>query len=305
MFSVVIPLYNKEKFIAEAVASVLEQSFTNLELIVVNDGSDDESLRQIESITDDRLRIISIVNSGVSVARNTGIRAAKYKWIGFLDADDWWATEFLSEIKIAIDTYTGNKLFASGRSLIFSEGIKRYSHEYLPDEGETGICNYFKVISNYLPLINCSNSVIKRNLFEEKGYFREGQKKHEDHDLWLRLSINDSVVFVNKPLSFYRKTEDDSVSKVHYSATDFCIYLNTLVEVKAKLSEEEKKNFIRYIRNFVFLTYLKYSWHYSCKDRKKVYKLVCMLLPKPRLYLLNLVNTMPFNVYPILKYFTR
>ena len=96
MISVVIPLYNKESFITETIQSVLNQTFADFELILINDGSTDKSEAVVKTFNDHRIRYKSIANSGVSVARNTGIELAKFTWIAFLDADDWWAPSFLS-----------------------------------------------------------------------------------------------------------------------------------------------------------------------------------------------------------------
>jgi len=84
MISIVIPLYNKESFIAKTIQSVLDQSFSNFELIVVNDGSTDTSEAIVRRFNDARLKVITIERSGVSVARNTGIEVSKSEWIAFL-----------------------------------------------------------------------------------------------------------------------------------------------------------------------------------------------------------------------------
>lgn len=89
-FSIVIPLYNKEKSITTTINSVLNQTCGDFELIIVNDGSTDTSLEIVQSIKDERIRIINQKNGGVSSARNQGIIEAKFDWIAFLDADDLW-----------------------------------------------------------------------------------------------------------------------------------------------------------------------------------------------------------------------
>ena len=86
--SVIIPLYNKENIINQCVDSILSQSFENFELIIVNDGSTDNSLEIVKSIHDDRIRIIEQKNGGPSKARNTGVKKANGDWIYFIDADD-------------------------------------------------------------------------------------------------------------------------------------------------------------------------------------------------------------------------
>src|SRR5690625_850767 len=113
MFSVIIPLYNKEKYIHNTIKSVLEQNIIDFEIIVINDGSTDKSYDIVKSIDDKRLKIINQENKGVSSARNLGIKQAKFDWIALLDADDIWHNNHLSEIKNMIDTYPDSLVFST------------------------------------------------------------------------------------------------------------------------------------------------------------------------------------------------
>lgn len=299
MISVIIPLYNKENGIADAVNSVIHQTFSDFELIVINDGSTDRSLEQLARFKDSRLRVISTDNKGVSSARNMGIRKAKYSWIAFLDADDWWSSSFLENMAESIEHYPRHKIFSSGRNRVFTSGNERYKNKYLPKEGKTDVINYFKVISKFLPPINASSVVIEKSLFETYGDFNYNQKAHEDHDVWLRLCTNENLVFVNKPLSFYRKTSKYSLHKL--KAVDFRIYLNTIIKVNEKLSKRDRQFFKAYVNRFVFLTYLKNQFDYTRSEREEVYRLVKQVLKRRKLVVLGIVNTIPFNMYLILK----
>lgn len=301
LISVIIPLYNKENFISNALESLLQQTYSNFELIIVNDGSTDDSLQKVNQFDDGRIVVITINNSGVSVARNTGIKAAKYKWIAFLDADDWWEPTFLEEMVKAINRYDNNRIFASGRNRVFKNVTERYENEYLPGEGKTESINYFKVISNYLPPVNSSNVVLDKSLFNEFGYFKEGQEKYEDHDLWMRICVKHLVVFVNKPLSFYRKTELNTASKNVYTAKDFLSYLKTLIDISEKVSLEEKKYIMSYTNRFVLLTFIKYHNKYSSGERREVFNLAKKLLSKKNLFIIRIVRLFPFDLYYILK----
>ena len=95
MISVIIPLYNKEKQVAHTLESVLSQTFQRFEIVVVNDGSTDNSVAEVEKIGDSRIRLIHQKNGGVSAARNRGIEDSKYELLAFLDADDEWKPEYL------------------------------------------------------------------------------------------------------------------------------------------------------------------------------------------------------------------
>ncbi|MBL4663863.1 MAG: glycosyltransferase family 2 protein [Flavobacteriaceae bacterium] len=299
MISVVIPLYNKEAFIAETINSVLSQTYTEFEIIVVNDGSTDASLSALNTITDPRIKIISIENSGVSVARNAGVDMTLGDWIAFLDGDDWWAPTFLEEAVKAITDYPEHKLFASGRSRVFKEEVDRYEHQFLPKDGTTSPVNYFKVISLFLPIINASNAVIHKSLFETAGYFRPGQRKHEDHDLWMRLAVNQEVVFFNKNLSFYRKTEDNTASLASFSATDFHAFLSTMVSVKGKIKSQEQIYFSKYYNKYAVLVYLQYYGQYTKKENALVFNQIEKLLTGSALLKAKLIKLLPLKwFYP-------
>lgn len=302
MISVVIPLYNKASFVSKTIASVLEQSFKDFEVIVVNDGSTDGSLAVVEQIKDARIRVLSLKHSGVSVARNTGIERAQFDWIAFLDADDKWAPTFLAEMVQAMKLHPEKSIFASGRTRIFPNSAERYAHEYLPKDGTTALLNYFKLISVTLPPVNASNVVIRKSLFDANGYFRSNQHHHEDHDLWLRLAVNEPIVFVNKPLSIYNKLVRNSQSTLPIEARDFIRYLETMSEVKEQLTSEEQSFFSKYSKRFIVLTYLKNERHFNKKEAKAIQKKAKPLLSRVFQWILASNRYLYFwNVYRMIR----
>jgi glycosyltransferase involved in cell wall biosynthesis len=304
MISVVIPSYNKEAFIAEAIQSVLDQTFDRWELIVVDDASTDCSVSLINNFKDSRIRLIQIEKSGVSIARNIGIEASQYHWIALLDADDWWAPTFLEEMIECINIYPEQKLFASGRTHVFRDYSKRYVNHLLPAEGKVATVNFFEVLVKYLPLINSSNAVIEKSVLQEGGLFRRGQKLHEDHDLWMRLCLDKEVVFLNKNLSFYRNTEPNSASKLPYEPSDFCLFMKTLVESKKRLKDPNRKYFLVYCNRFVLLTYIKNYARYTAFEDNEVFALAEGLVSKSSRRVLKFLRWLPFkNTYPVFKLF--
>ena len=123
MFSVVIPLYNKANNIEITLTSLLNQDFTEFEIIIVNDGSTDDGVEVINRFTNDkRINIIHQENKGASAARNKGVSAAKYDYIAFIDGDDEWTPNYLSEIKKAIELFPDAAMFCTA-------GLVRYDHE--------------------------------------------------------------------------------------------------------------------------------------------------------------------------------
>ena len=112
MFTVVIPIYNKAHTIERTLKSVINQTFTHFEIIIIDDGSTDSSLEKINKFTHDtRIKIIIQENQGVSVARNVGVEKAKYEYIAFLDGDDKWELNYLQTIHKAIKLYPNCGMF--------------------------------------------------------------------------------------------------------------------------------------------------------------------------------------------------
>ena len=115
MITVVIPLYNKAHTIKDTLNTVLNQTYSEYEIIIVNDGSTDNGVQIIkDNFNDKRIRIINQKNFGVSVARNRGIKEAKYNYIALLDADDNWHPDYLSIMQDAINKYPNSSLICSG-----------------------------------------------------------------------------------------------------------------------------------------------------------------------------------------------
>ena len=113
-FSVVIPLYNKEAYVAKTLNSVLNQTYQNFEVIIVNDCSTDNSLNVVHKIDDSRFKIIKHnKNKGLSASRNTGIKAATHSYIAFLDADDYWDSIYLETIWNLVKEYPDESVFAT------------------------------------------------------------------------------------------------------------------------------------------------------------------------------------------------
>ena len=202
MISVVIPLYNKEVSILNTINSVLNQSFRDFELIVVNDGSVDNSLVTISSITDSRLKIISQKNSGVSVARNNGIGLAKYNYIALLDGDDLWEVSFLEDMKSFIDDFPEAALYGCGY-YFQNDGSSMTTPDLGINKSYRGYVDYFYYAKNNT-LFTSSSVVFRKESFLEIGGFDTNLTKGEDIDLWIRFALNHKVAFFNKPLAVYR-----------------------------------------------------------------------------------------------------
>lgn len=128
MISVIMPAYNMEAYIGESIVSVLSQTFPDLELIVINDGSTDDTSNVVRHFSDDRIRLIEQNNQGVSAARNAGLDAARGEYVSFLDADDLWDITFLQSLFAAISNHTF--AYSGYRKLHENGRISRYKYKY-------------------------------------------------------------------------------------------------------------------------------------------------------------------------------
>lgn len=208
MFSVIIPLYNKAPYIAKAIESVLGQTYRDFEVIVIDDGSTDQSLEVAKTFENKSITIISQPNSGVSTARNNGVKLAKHPYICFLDADDWWHPTFLEEMKRLITDFPDAGIYGSGYYIV-KNGQERIAPIGVPQGFERGIIDYCEVYAKTLcmPLTSIS-VVIPKHIFDEEKGFKSQLKFGEDFDLWIRIALKHKAILVNKPLAYYNQDVD-------------------------------------------------------------------------------------------------
>lgn len=259
MFSIIVPLYNKEKYIARAIYSALNQSFKNFEIIVVNDGSTDNSLNVIKKIKDARIRIINQKNLGASNARNTGIKKAKAPYIAFLDADDEYMPCFLENIYKLIKKYKGYCFFATAYKKI----AKKFDTEYYYGKKKIYIIENFlaKIAKTGKFFIHISSVVVKKTVFDDVGYFfirsnksYSGATIFEDIDLWIRISCKYNLVFLNSiNCIFYTNTNINTIMGYNFSKLDCSFYEHTmrklLTETINKTTHKYLQQILYYLRN--------------------------------------------------------
>ena len=200
-FSVIIPLYNKEKFIENTLKSVLNQSFTDFEVIIVNDGSTDASEQKAKQFIDPRIGYFLKENDGVSSARNYGINLAKAEHLTFIDADDYWFPTFLEEMFNNINRYPELKVFSAAIEVETSKKVFPSSYSIVKT-GDCEIVNYFSA-SMKESVIWTSCAVFHKSVFNESGIFDPNIKISEDTDLWIRIGLNYPVLFSWKILARY------------------------------------------------------------------------------------------------------
>lgn len=216
MISVVIPLYNKGPLIGRTIKTVLNQSYQDFEIVVVNDGSTDDSIAEVEKFQDLRIRIINQHNSGVSVARNRGIQESKGEYIALLDGDDEWKPDYLKTQYELTQKYSECDVFAVNYELhdVNSGKVTNTIINKLPFKDIDGILhNYFEVASCSHPPI-CSISIMARKgVFESIGGFPLGIKSGEDLLTWARLACHYKIAYCKTPLAVFNIEGYDTKEK--------------------------------------------------------------------------------------------
>ncbi|MBE6951501.1 MAG: glycosyltransferase family 2 protein [Ruminococcaceae bacterium] len=213
-FSVVIPLYNKEHYIEKTIRSVLDQTCTDYEVIVVDDGSKDNSLALARKFESDRVRVIAQENQGVSVARNTGILNANGEFIAFLDADDEWRPEYLQTIAGLTDAYPESAIFVTAYAVNMGSGKINISTRLEPETG--CLPSYWLTLAKGYDFVWTSATTIRRQALMDAGLFKPGEKIGQDLDMWARVArINPRVAYSNHIcVNYNRAAEQNARTRV-------------------------------------------------------------------------------------------
>lgn len=216
-FSIVIPLYNKAPYISGTIASVLAQTWTDFEVIVVDDGSTDGSAELVGFITDPRVRLVRQANAGVSAARNHGIQLAQGEWVAFLDADDWHHPNYLAALAWAQVRYPEADTVATDY-LPVPDTLTMWPPRWpvMPEAPEIELITDLPQRWMVSPtLCTSAVSVRRARLREMQPCFPPGESHGEDLDLWFRLAEQTPVALVHAPLMAYRLAVEGSLTSGH------------------------------------------------------------------------------------------
>jgi hypothetical protein len=209
--SVVIPLYNKERHIARAIRSVLRQTWSGFEVIVVDDGSTDASPSVVEAIQDPRIHLIRQANAGVSAARNRGIAESRAGLIAFLDADDEWLPGHLETIERLSQKYPDCGVYATAYEVVDARHCRRACEfKGTPGSRPEGILSsYFHVAASYP--VWTSAAAVPRRVLDSVGLFPVGVPRGEDVDMWSRIAIRYPICYSTRVGAVYHKEADNRV----------------------------------------------------------------------------------------------
>ena len=245
--SVVIPTFNRESFIEQCVVSALQQSKKPDEVIVVDDGSSDKTWDVLRTLgfSDSKeernsLRYIFQRNKGVSAARNLGIKAAKYRYIAFLDSDDLWLEKKLEKQISSLESQSIRYRLSHTNEIWVRNGVRVNAHLKHEKNGGDIFIQCLK-----LCCISPSSSLVDRSVFDDFGFFDENLPACEDYDFWLRFCAFEDVHFVNEHLLIKNGGHDQQLSKKHWGMDRFRVTaLENLLENQS-LSEFKRKETIK------------------------------------------------------------
>lgn len=204
LISVCIPAYNCEKYVGEAIRSVLNQSYSSLEVIVINDGSTDDTLNHIFNIKDERVKCITTTNKGAAAARNLAFENSKGEYLIFFDADDLLPAEFIQKL-VTRTSWRNDVIVLSSWGRFYNDDISTFKKETIP-YNEMRIEDW---VNTYwyqgTPMTAPGRAIIPKQLMEQSGLWNEELSLNDDLEFYTRLFIKaDKILFCNDTQLYYR-----------------------------------------------------------------------------------------------------
>jgi glycosyltransferase involved in cell wall biosynthesis len=223
--SIIIPLYNKADFIAEALQSVFNQTYQSFEVIIVDDGSKDDGVARVQLIKDDRITLVQQANGGVSSARNRGIEIAQGDVVCFLDADDWYLPQYLETIVTMAKNYPEIAFFATHYKMI-DLGSNAEKNWKITDTNNVEVIDDFFYRWQCYHLVHTDSVAVRRVFLTPlQPCFPVGEQMGEDQDLFFRLAEKSSLAYCKESLTGYRIEVNDSLCAIYRGNVLFPAYL--------------------------------------------------------------------------------
>ncbi len=284
--SVIIPVYNGEKTIQETIESVLNQTLSDFELLIINDGSEDATVEIVERIQDTRLKIFSYPNAGLSASRNRGIALAASNYISFIDADDLWTPNKLEAQCKALHANPHAAVAYSWTDCIDESGQFSRQGSHITVSGNV-YANLLLV--NFLE--NGSNPLIRREALTEIGGFDESLTAAEDWDMYLRLAARYHFIAVPSPQVLYRVSVKSMSSNLTKQETETLKVLERAYTQASESLQHLKKhslaNFYSYLtfkclegipERGKSLAGIKFLWHTVNNDLSLLQKRIIWII---------------------------
>lgn len=265
-FSVIIPTYNRAHVLARAIDSVLNQEFKDFELIVVDDGSTDNTKEIINKYTQ-RFKFVEQSNCGVSNARNNGVKLSSGNYIAFLDSDDYWHANKLKIQHEYIQNNPHTKLLHCDE--IWIRNSKRVNPKNI--HKKAGGDQFIR--SMELCCISPSSVVVKREVFDEFSGFDENYTVCEDYDLWLKITYKYNIDFIEEKLITKTGGHDDQLSS-KYKAMDLWRLKSLITFLNKSMSEVKKKALMYNIQTRIEILRKGYEKHAKFRELQELDALI-------------------------------
>ena len=307
MFSVIIPLYNKAPYIEKAILSVCQQTYKEFELIIIDDGSTDGGYKLVSdlfSILSPPLGgwgVHTQPNQGVSVTRNKGVNLAKYEYVAFLDADDWWDVNYLEQMSRLVRKYPEAGIYACSYFKV-KDGKHIPAHIGVEPGFVEGEINYFQVYAKTLwQPVWTGATIISKKVFQEENGFQSRLKLGEDFDLWTRITLQHKVVLLNQPLAYYNQDveqQNRAIGKKLYEPSQHFLYSDY-----SRIDNKDFKRLFDRLAVYGLLPYYvagknqpenkKILQHIDWKEQEIKYRIQYRVLPRFILRIwLDMLNTL-------------
>lgn len=290
LVSVILPTYNRADIIVNSVQSVLDQTYENIELIVVDDGSTDNT-ENVLSVYGDKIKYIKQTNKGVSAARNAGISISSGDYIAFIDSDDIWRREKL-ELQVAFfnEHEADNVVMVSTDVVVVNIDGSVKNRRRLIKRDSSCLLGFIDVFKD--PYLGLPTVMLKRKFIDTKCLFDENLTTAEDLDLYLKLSVKHNVGYIHKKLVEVHKTEG-SLSECADSYSDNIFVVKRFIENNVDIFEKYQK----VITNVLYRIIYDYSktllWNGNNKECRNQLKASFQYKITPKALILYLKSLIP------------
>lgn len=263
-FSIIIPLYNKAKYIEETLKSVLNQTFTDYEIIIINDGSTDKSENIVLGFNNEKIQLYNQKNQGVSAARNLGIEKANGKLIAFLDADDYWFPNHLETIANLYHDFPDCGMYCSRYKIKTSKNHFQIPHyNGINDSYRRIVDDYFR--SNIPFRISWTSALaIPKEILKEIGGFTNEVTNGQDLELWTKIGIHYPVAIANIITAIYNFDIPESLAKTKVGSMK-------LLDFDQFKSFEDKNPSLKKFLDLYRIEYALRYYTFGYRDKKNYY----------------------------------
>ncbi|MDO4926953.1 MAG: glycosyltransferase [Turicibacter sp.] len=303
LISIIVPVYNVERYLNQCLDSVIKQDINNIEIVVVNDGSTDGSLKICKEYSKkyNYVKLISQKNAGLSEARNTGIKNSCGKYIIFLDSDDFWMPQSMNKIipQLSSDCdlllLTATKLYDENIDKI--NGFEQYERSKIYNQSKVDALKYLSSISKF-PVSACTKIIKRQLILDNELFFMKGLLS-EDIDWSIRLLEKIETIDVcNQPFYVYRKTRQDSITNSisEKSVNDLYFIIDKWMTLyQENKVEEYTRDYVVELCAYELLILMANSYRLDKVKRKEIFKKI-----KQKCWILKLSRNKKIKLFNIL-----